>query len=104
MPTIEDYSGREIRLTEERWRHIQEHPEMSDMRSAVGETLRAPEVVVQSLSDFEVRLYYRYYPNTVVSGKYLCAVVKAPAGDAFLVTAYLTDRVKKGDVLWRRKP
>ena len=51
-----------------------------------------------------MRLYYRYYPNTVVSGKYLCAVVKAPAGAAFLVTAYLTDRVKKGDVLWRRKP
>ena len=40
----------------------------------------------------------------MVSSKYLCAVVKAPAGDAFLVTAYLTDRVKKGDVLWRRKP
>jgi len=57
MSLIKDYVGREIRLTEERWRHIQEHPEMSDMRSAVEETLRAPEVVVQSLSDSEVRLY-----------------------------------------------
>ena len=57
MPRIEDYAGREIRLTEERWRHIQEHPEMSDMGAAVEETLRAPEVVVQSLSDSEVRLY-----------------------------------------------
>ena len=40
----------------------------------------------------------------MVSGKYLCAVVKTRAEDAFVVTAYLTDRVKKGDVLWRREP
>src|SRR2546425_7930100 len=104
MPRIEDYAGREIRLTEERWRHIQEHPEMSDMRSAVEETLRAPEVVVQSLSDSEARVYYRYNPKTMGSGKYLCAVVKTRAEDALVVTACLTDRGKKGDGLWRRKP
>ena len=68
------------------------------------ETLRASEVAVQSLGDSEARLYYRYCPKTMVSGKYLCAVVKTPAEDAFVVTACLTDRVKKGDVLWRRKP
>ena len=66
--------------------------------------MRAPEVAVQSLGDSEARLYYRYYPKIMVSGKYLCAVVKTPAEDAFVVTACLTDRVKKGDVLWRRKP
>jgi len=40
----------------------------------------------------------------MVSSKYLCAVVKAPTEDAFVVTAYLAGRAKKGDVLWRREP
>ena len=104
MPRIEDYAGREIRLTEERWRTFKSTPKCLIWERLVEETLRAPEVVVQSLSDSEARLYYRYYPKTMVSGKYVCAVVKTPAEDAFVVTAYLTDRVKKGDVLWRRKP
>jgi len=31
-------------------------------------------------------------------------VVVAEPDDAFVVTAYLTDRIKKGDILWRREP
>ena len=76
MPTLHDYEGRSVRFTEERWTHISEHPEMAWMRRAVEETLETPEVVVQSLSDPQARLYYRFYRRTVVGGKYLCAVVK----------------------------
>ena len=75
MPVLRDCEGRSIRLTEERWAHISEHPEMVMMRAAVEETLEAPEIVVQSASDPEARLYYRFYPGTVVGGKYLCAAV-----------------------------
>ena len=102
MALLRDYEGREIRLTEERWHHIRDHPEMLGMRPAVEETLRAPEIVVQSSSDTETRLYYHLYPRTTVSAKYLCVVVKFSAHDAFVVTAYLTDRVKTGEVLWRQ--
>ena len=35
-----------------------------------------------------------------VGDKYLCVVVKVQAEDAFVVTAYMTDKVKKGNVLW----
>jgi hypothetical protein len=104
MALIIDFDGNAVRLTQERWQHIAEHPEMTGMQSAVEDTLRSPEVVVQSLSDARTRLYYRYYSRTMVSGKYACVVVIGGPGDAFVVTAYLTDRIKKGNVLWRKKP
>jgi len=77
---------------------------MKEMRTAVEETLEGPEVVVQSMSDPEGRLYYRFHGRTLVGGKHLCVVVKLRDDDAFVVTAYLTDQVKKGTVLWQQKP
>jgi hypothetical protein len=32
----------------------------------------------------------------------MCVVVKVAPPDAFIVTAYYTDAVKKGEVLWER--
>lgn len=45
-------------------------------------------------------LNYRYLPETLVGDKWLCVVIKYTDGDAFVLTAYLTDRPKKGDVVW----
>jgi hypothetical protein len=103
MVILADYEGRSIRLTDERWRHIEEHPEMIGLRRAVAETLREPEAVIQSASDPLPRLYYRFYHRTMVGGKHLCVVVKVRLEDAFIVTAYLTDRVKRGTVLWPKE-
>jgi len=100
MTILSDYEGRSIRLTDERWRHIEEHPEMMGLRRAIAETLHEPEAVIQSASDPLARLYYRFYHRTMVGGKHLCVVVKVRQDDAFVVTAYLTDRVKKGTVIW----
>jgi len=98
-----DYEGRSIRLTDERWAHIEEHPEMAGLQEALAETLRKPEAVIESPSDPFARLYYRFYHRTMVGGKYLCAVVKVLQEDAFVLTAYLTDSVKKGALLWPKE-
>ena len=95
-----DYQGLPIRLTQERRLHILQHPEMRSLEPAIGQTLDGPNQVVLSLSDPTARLYYRYFEGTPVGGKYLCVVVKVLLDDAFVVTAYLTDSVKKGPVLW----
>jgi hypothetical protein len=50
-----------------------------------------------------VRLFYEFYPQTIVRGKWLCVVVKYIMGDAFVVTAYLTDKPKVGEDLWPKK-
>ncbi len=70
------------------------------MEFAISETLQNPEQVRVSQTDKSVILYYRYYAQTVMKDKWLCVVVKNLKNDAFILTAYLTDRLKKGEILW----
>jgi hypothetical protein len=100
---LHDYEGRAIRLTDERLKHILEHPEMKSMSHAIEETLARPEKVVQSVSDSEAHLYYRFYIGTRVGDKYLCVVVKVKVDAAFVLTAYLTDTIKRGEIIWPKK-
>lgn len=104
MKVLYDHHRMPVRLTDERLSHILDHPEMSGMESAIAETLRKPESVIQSRSEAGARLYYRLYPGTQVGEKYLCIVVKVLQEDAFILTAYLTDRLKRGEVIWSAAP
>ena len=54
----------------------------------------------QRVHALQANLYYRYYVGTMVGDKYLCVVVKVLPADAFVLTAYLTDKVKRGVQLW----
>lgn len=69
----------------------------------IAATLAEPDLVVQSISDPDVRLYHRLYTHAAVGEKYLCVVVTWLSDDCFLLTAHFTDRVKRGPVLWTRK-
>lgn len=73
---------------------------MVGLEAAMAETLRTPERVVESFSDLATALHYRFYLATQVGDKWLCVVVKYTVLDAFVLTAYLTDRIKKGIQLW----
>ena len=104
MKWFEDIHERQIRLTEERQEHIEvDHPEMSGQIDRIRETLLDPDVIVRSQTDPEVELFYRHYDTTPVTEKYLCVVVKVSTEDIFIITAYFTDKIKKGEILWRRK-
>jgi hypothetical protein len=76
---------------------------MEGLAGAIEDTLRHPEKVVESLSDPQARLYYRFYVGTRVGDKWLCVVVKVIGEDAFVLTAYLSDRVKRGVQVWPRE-
>jgi len=89
-----------VRLTDERLAHILDHPELIGLEQALVETVTQPQWVIQSISDQTVRLYYRYYQGTSVGDKFMCIAVKVVRGDAFILTAYLTDQRKKGKMLW----
>ena len=95
MKLLTDYQGVQIRLTDERLTHILNHPELANMEFAISETLQNPEQVRVSQTDKSVILYYRYYTQTVMKDKWLCVVVKNLKNDAFILTAYLTDSLKK---------
>ncbi|MFM7218734.1 MAG: hypothetical protein ACKO21_00680 [Nodosilinea sp.] len=98
---LNDYQNRSIRLTEERLAHILQHPEMLELASQTERVLEEPQVVRQSNSDTRAQLYYRYYEQTMVGAKWLCVVVKRLPDDAFIITAYLTDKIKQGVDLWQ---
>jgi len=103
MKILKDFLGRNIRLTDERLQHILEHPELVNMEIAIEETLKQPQFIVKSISDSNAELYYRFYSGTIVGDKWLCVVVKHTLNDAFILTAYLTEKIKKGIQLWPQK-
>ena len=103
MKTLKDCFGHTVRLTDERLAHILEHAEMQGMAAEMERVLREPQLVRRSRSDATVRLFYEFYARTIVGGKWLCVVVKYAEGDAFVVTAYLTDKPKAGEDLWPTK-
>jgi hypothetical protein len=100
MKVIRDCFGNAVRLTDERLAHVLEHVEMAELGDELERVLQAPSEVRRSRSDENVRLFYRFYAATIVGGKWLCVVVKYFVEDAFIITAYLTDSVKAGDILW----
>ena len=104
MHLFKDVHERHIRLTDERSMHLQTaHPEMSDQLPRITETLASPDQIVRSRTDSTVELFYRHYPSTPVTSKFLCTVVKVFPEDYFIITAYYTDTMKRGEVLWVKK-
>ena len=97
-----DFQGRPIRLTDERWTHILEHPEMVGQRPRLIETLLTPELVIATAKDETVYTYHRFYETTPVTSKYMIVAVKIVADDAFVVTAFYSSRMKKGKIIWQQ--
>ncbi len=92
--------GYRVGLSRNRWREIVrfKHPALAGHESEVRACLEDPAVVRASAKDPDVHLYYREADTG-----YVCVVV-AQSRDAarFVVTAYFTRAIKKGDVLWTR--
>ena len=103
MKIARDCFGWTVRFTDERIAHVLQHPEMAGMEQEIERVLESPGEVRLSRSDDTVKLFYEFYAQPLVGGKWLCVVVKCPSEDAFVVTAYLTDRIKPGEIVWPKK-
>jgi esterase/lipase len=97
----QDHEKREIRLTDERLQHILEHAELVGQIERIAEVIASPELVVISAKDETVIVYHRLYEKTPVTRKYLHVVVKVLEEDAFILTAYFSNRKKKGIIKWQ---
>ncbi|MCX8103074.1 MAG: PBECR2 nuclease fold domain-containing protein [Candidatus Bipolaricaulota bacterium] len=89
-----------VQLTQERWEHIEEKRRQGERRpdiAMITHTLKEPEEIRASNYDPEVRLYYRAYGNL-----WSVVVVKHDPQGSFVLTAYMTDRIKQGGLLWRK--
>ena len=67
---------------------------MAEAVSRIAGALAEPDKIVQSVTDDTVELFYKHYPSTPVTSKFLCIVVKAVTDDNFIMTAYYTDTIK----------
>jgi hypothetical protein len=100
--TFKDRFGRAVRLTQEREVHILRHPELQGQIEKLETVLQEPDVIVRSLRDPDVHLYHKHYDETPVTEKYLLVAVKVKVNDAFIITAFFTDTVKKGERIWEK--
>jgi hypothetical protein len=101
MTIWRDFQGAEIVLEEDVKRIIfQKHPEVQDVLDRIPVVLQDPDLVKRSATNPRVRLYYRYF-DSVLDGKYLVVVVKR-VEQSFVSTIYVTDHIKKGDVIWKK--
>jgi len=98
MKQFKNYSGKYVQLTSQREAHIlYAHPEMQNQDQKIRETISNPDFVIRSRSDDDILLYYRDYENTPVTQKYMCVVVKDIEEKKFIITAYFSDHLKKGE-------
>jgi hypothetical protein len=81
------------------WSRIEttKHPAMRGRLSDVSRTLEDPDEVRRSVGDAEVLLFHR-----LVEPRWVCAVVKRTAEGAYLITAYPADKVKQGELAWKK--
>ena len=81
--------GIAIRLTDERWAHITgEHCELAGLRSEVIETVSDPDRVLLG-GDGELMAV-----REVEIGKHLVVVYREHSEDGFIITAFLTRRIR----------
>ncbi len=82
-------NGVGIRLTDERWAHVtEEHCELAGLRSDVLETVLRPERILRGGDDELIAV------RELEQGKHLVVVYREEADDGFIITAFLTRRVR----------
>ena len=85
-----------IRTTKRHWDHIvSKHDSIIGLEEKVKETLRNPVYIRLSKEDKAVHLYYSPYGRY-----YLCVVCRHLNGEGFIITAYVTDQIKKGETVY----
>ena len=95
MDNVISKNGIFIRLTDERWAHItEEHCELAGLRLEVMETVKDPSQI------FAGNLGELIALREMEKGKYLVVIYRELQRDGFIITAFLTKRIKS---LSRRK-
>ena len=85
-----------VRTTQDYWNLIQlKHPEVIGKLALIKNTLKMPDLITRSKVDKNVCLFYKK-----LNGYWLCIVTKNNVLDGFIITAYITDKIKEGEKIW----
>jgi hypothetical protein len=91
--------GFSVRCSEQYWEFIvsQKHPVLKGHEKEIQQVLENPDEIRRSKKDPQVYLFYQG-----TKPRWLCAVVRNENSYGFLITAYPTDAIKAGDVIWTK--
>ncbi|MEK6891258.1 MAG: PBECR2 nuclease fold domain-containing protein [Nanoarchaeota archaeon] len=87
---VVDKTGRNIHLSNERWKHILRHKGIEQYLFQIKETLVKPDLIVQHKFDATMRNYYIYLKD---KKKYLLVSVKYLNGDGYVATAFIAGKI-----------
>lgn len=88
-----------VRTSEDYWQKLlMKHPDLEDLLNLVKETLTNPEQIRRSSRDQQILLFYL----TIKQKRWVVAVAKRLNGEGFLITAYQTDAIKEGELIWHK--
>jgi hypothetical protein len=92
--------GFTVRESQNHWELVAtvKHPSMKGLEEDVKNTLANPDEIRQSRRDSEVFLFYRLQRP----GRWICVVVKRLNKEGFLITTYVTDKIKEGNQIWKK--
>jgi len=88
-----------VRTSEEYWQKlIVKHPDIADLEAEVRQALNSPDEIRRSSRDPDLLLFYLVLKEK----RWVVAVARKLNGDGFLITAYQTDAIKEGELLWHK--
>lgn len=91
--------GFTVKTSQSYWqRLIVKHPDIEDKLDLVQQALIYPEQIRRSSHDETVFLFYLSKKEK----RWVVAVAKRLNGDGYLITAYQTDAIKEGELLWHK--
>lgn len=86
-----------VELTSERKVHmLARHPELKIHLEKLSQVLSDPDEIRRSRFDKNVLLFYKFFAN-IKDGKYINITVKIGEERNFILTAYITDRIRAGE-------
>lgn len=88
-----------VRTTLDYWNYVTtiKHSNMRGKENNVISTLSKPDFIRRSKIDESVFLYYKKVENYLY-----CVVIRHENGTGFLITTYITDKAKEGELIWTK--
>jgi hypothetical protein len=88
-----------VHCTKSYWKFIvnEKHPALVGHEKMIQTVLADPDEIRQSKRDPQIFLFYKG-----AKPRWLCAVAKLEDESGFLVTAYPTDAIKAGEMIWKK--
>ena len=96
---VKSVLNKQIRTTQNYWQKITvvKHPSVRGKEKEASEVLKSPDIIRVSNSDKKVFLYYKKCLKN-----YLCVVVRHENGKGFIITVYMTNKIKEGRQIWAK--